>query len=100
MKWEEIEELFEKHLALSLSQFARLAHMHKVHARSKLFNLVFTGKLAMVIADEYLPNAKVPTKVFYFCLPKNVRRVEKWLSQYSNILVKKRILLPRNLLKE
>ena len=100
MEWKKAKKLFERHLALTVRQYSKLTNQHYNNARRTLRNWLFKGYLAMLICEERFPFAKKPVKVTYYCLPKNLKRVERWLSYYSNISVKKKLLLPKSLLEE
>jgi len=100
MRFEEAKRIFEERLAITAKQYARITKQHYQNARRRLREWVLQGKLAMLICEEITPIYPEPIEVIYYCLPKNVNKVEKWLKKYSNISVKKKLLLPESLSKE
>jgi hypothetical protein len=97
MKWDEAKKIFETHLALTARQYSKITKQHYNNARRALRNWVLKGYLAVIETEEYFPFAKKPSRAIYYCLPKNIKRVEKWLNQYSNILVKRKLWLRESL---
>jgi hypothetical protein len=97
MRWEEAKKIFTNHLALTARQYSKITKQHYNNARRALRNWVLKGHLAVIEVEERFPFAKNPSRVIYYCLPKNIKKVEKCLSQYSNISVKRKFLLRESL---
>jgi hypothetical protein len=97
MQWNEAKKIFQTHLALTAKQYSKITKQHYNNARRALRNWVLKGYLAVIEVEERFPFAKKPSRAIYYCLPKNLKKVEKWLSQYSNILVKRKLWLRESL---